>query len=363
MDGCVFYRRSDFLSSHLKSNPTGRSLSAERLRRAAQLKFYGRLRVLPEKRSPVIASQVKSDWTAEAEGAIRDSMDLQQGLQELLNSSEKDLEGWCSTVDKWALQQDVKMEFPRWVAVDDAHYNLLRRRLLSCNNRLRLYRSKLVSGMSPRCFCCHDDVNESLAHFLWDCPMHEGRRKQLLLSMQRLGGMAVGGAEGDGGSEEGGEVVGGEVVVEDVLLGREREGSARQGWDDMSPVDQSRLFCKLFQGKSRFRSNFRLAALLGVTALRPPSKLDVLFGSYVSECWSAREGKREELGVDDGGEEVIDLTEVPSASVPPSPPSDVDVARRGRPRSVDVLARERGSGAQRSVSEFFSSANTLASSS
>eukprot|EP00808_Paulinella_micropora_P004510 g44411.t1 len=253
-------------------------------------------------------------------------------------------------------------EFPRWVALDDAHYNLLRRRLLSCNNRLRLYRSKLVSGMSPRCFC-HDDVNESLAHFLWDCPMHEARRKQLLLSMQRLGGMAVGGVEGDGGSEEGGEVVGGEVVVEDVLLGREREGSVRQGWDDMSPVDQSRLLCKLFQGKSRFRSNFRLAALLGVTALRPPPKLDVLFGSYVSECWSAREGKREELGVEDGGEEVIDLTEVPSASVPPSPPSDVDVARRGRPRRVDVLARERGSGAQRSVSEFFSSANTLASSS
>jgi len=193
--------------------------------------------------------------------------------------------------------------------------------------------------------------------------MHDERRKQLLMSMQRLGGLGVGGVDGDGGSEESGEVEGGEVLVEDMLLGREREGSVRRGWDDMSPEDQSRLFCKFFRGKSRFRSNFRLAALLGVTALRPPSKLDMLFGSYVSECWSAREVKRAELGEEDGGEEVIDLTEVPSASVPPSPPSDVDVARRGRPRSVDVLARERGSGAQRSVFEFFSSANTLASSS
>eukprot|EP00808_Paulinella_micropora_P016919 g70733.t1 len=194
----------------------GRTPSFSILAKAALLRFLGRIELLGNTAlTRRLYNTGRCKWKEDAENLILADHRLREGLDALKRVVNEDgtvddkdwraaLANWNEVVKQWSVRQEVagwerqakpsdglrvllsqmssRSAFPRWRALEGGSHNLIRRRLLSCNNRLRLYRSKFGS-CSPDCSSCFalcgTEVNESLRHFLLRCPTFASSREAL----------------------------------------------------------------------------------------------------------------------------------------------------------------------------------------
>jgi len=332
----------------------GRTPSFSILAKAARLRFLGRIELLSNTAlTHRLYNTGKCKWKEDTESLIFADHRLREGLDALkrvVNEEgtvdDKDwrtaLADWNEVVKQWSVRQEVagwkrqtkptdglrvllsqmssRSAFPRWRALEGGRHNLIRRRLLSCNNRLRLYRSKL-SSCSPDCSSCFAlcgaEVNESLRHFLLHCPMFASSRAALFRFIDEA------------------------QARQPLALNR-----GRLYLRELQTAEEE---MRLFKEEWLKGEDEKMAAMLGVMFTSIPEEIEEELAKFVATIWKEWEDMEAQIREAEGAgeEEVIDLTVAQEAGR----------RRRGRPRQVERLARFVVGGGQRSVADFFSADN------
>lgn len=333
----------------------GRTPNFSILAKAARLRFLGRIELLGNTaltRRLYNTGQCK--WKEDTESLILADHRLREGLDALKRVVNEDgtvedkdwrtaLATWNEVVKQWSVRQEVagwkrqarptdglrvllsqmssRSAFPRWRALEGGGHNLIRRRLLSCNNRLRLYRSKLgsCSPVCSSCFVLRDtEVDESLRHFLLHCPTFASSREALFKFIV-------------------------EVQARQPLMlnrGRLYQRELQEAEEEM----------RLFKEEWLKGEDEKMAAMLGVMFIPIPEEVEVELGRFVATIWKEWEELEALIAEAEGAEEeeVIDLTVV----------QEIGRRRRGRPSQVECLARSVVGGGQRSVADLFPADNS-----